>query len=83
MTADPSVGSNLALLPAQQILVADLNLLDHHLILSSFSHDNKIDPKVAKIESPRFEQLQPWQQDRSKGSRDQNCEEWKLEIGYG
>ena len=47
----PSVGSDLAPLPEQQILAADLNILDHRLILSSLNHDNKIDPKAAEIES--------------------------------
>jgi len=82
VTADPSVGSDLAPLPTQQILATDPNLLDHCLVLSSFNHDNKINPKEAEIESPRFEQLKPRQQDQSKGNQDQNCEERKLEIGY-
>ena len=55
MTADPSAGLDLVPLPAQQILVADPNLLDHHLVLSSFSHDSKIDPKVAETESVKDE----------------------------
>ena len=70
MTVDPSAVSDLALLPAQQILVVDPNLLDHRLILSSFNHNKKIDPKESKIESPHFEQLQPGQQDRSNASPD-------------
>jgi len=49
MTADPSAGSDLAPVAAQQILAADLNLLDHCLILSSFSHDSKIDLKAAEL----------------------------------
>ena len=55
MTADPSAGSDLASLPAQKILAADLNLLDHCLILSSFKHNSKIDPKAAEIESLKNE----------------------------
>ena len=55
VTTDPSAGSNLASLPTQQILAADPNLLDHRLILSSFSHDSKIDPKVAETESVKYE----------------------------
>ena len=55
VTADPSEGSDLALLPTQKILAADSNLLDHRLILSIFSHDSKIDPKVAKTESVKEE----------------------------
>ena len=55
MTADPSVGSDLAPLPAQQILAADPNLLNHCLVLSSFNHDSKIDPKEAEIESMKDE----------------------------
>ena len=55
MTADPSVGSNLAPLPAQKILAADPNLLDHRLVLSSFSHNSKINPKVAETESVKDE----------------------------
>ena len=55
MTADPSAGSDLAPLPAQQILAADPNLLNHHRVLSSFSHDSKIDPKVAETESVKDE----------------------------
>ena len=55
MTADPSAGSDLALFPAQKILAVDLNLLDHRLVLSSFNHDNKIDPKAAETESMKDE----------------------------
>jgi len=58
VTADPSARSDPALLPTQQILAADPNLLDHRLILSNFNHDSKINPKATEIESPRFEQLQ-------------------------
>lgn len=54
-----SFGSDLAPLPTQEILAADPNLLDHHLILSSVSDDNKIDLKAIE--------LQRRQQDRSKG----------------
>ena len=55
MTADPSAGSDLAPFLAQQILGAYLNLLDHRLILSSFNHDSKINPKAAKTESVKDE----------------------------
>ena len=55
MIADPSAGSDLAPLPAQQILATDPNLLDHHLILSSFNHDSKIDQKVAETKSTKDE----------------------------
>ena len=55
VTADPSASLDLAPFPAQQILAADLNLLDHHLIFSSFSHDNKIDPKAVDTESAKDE----------------------------
>jgi len=51
VTIDPSAGLDLALVPTQQILAADPNLLDHCLVLSSFSHDNKIDLKVAQLQS--------------------------------
>lgn len=59
MTVDPSAGLDLAPLLAQQILVVDLNLLDHHLALSGFNHNNKIDPKATEIELPCFEKIQP------------------------
>ena len=55
MTVDPSAGSDLAPLPAQQILAADPNLLDHCLILSSFSHDSKINPKAVETEFAKDE----------------------------
>ena len=55
MTVDPRAGSDLAPLPSQQILVVDPNLLDHHLVLSSFSHDSKIDPKAAETKSMKDE----------------------------
>ena len=55
MTVDPSAGSDLASLPTQQILAADSNLLDDRLVLISFSHDNKIDPKATKTESVKEE----------------------------
>ena len=55
MTIDPSAGSDLAPLPAQQILAPDLNLLDHRLVLSSFSHDIKIDTKAAEIKTMKNE----------------------------
>ena len=54
-TVDPSAGSDLAPLPAQQIFVADLNLLNHRLVLSSFSHDSKIDSKAAVTKSAKDE----------------------------
>lgn len=53
MTVDPSAGSDLAPLPTQKILIADPNLLDHRLILSSFGHDSKIDQKAAKTKSTK------------------------------
>ena len=55
MTTDPSVGSDLAPLPTQKILAADPNLLDHRLVLSSFSHDKKIDPKATETNSVKDE----------------------------
>ena len=55
MTGDPSAGSDPAPLSAQQILATNPNLLDHCLILSSFSHDSKIDPKAAETESVKDE----------------------------
>jgi len=55
MVVDSSVGSDLAPLPAQQILAADPNLLNHCLVLSSFKHDSKIDPKETEIESVKDE----------------------------
>ena len=55
MTVYPSAGSDLALLPAQQILVPDPNLLDHRLVLRSFNHDNKINPKATETESVKDE----------------------------
>ena len=58
MTADLSARSDPVPLPAQQIFVADPNLLDHRLVLSSFSHDNTIDPKAAKTESVKGEKLE-------------------------
>ena len=53
VTVDPSAGSDLAPVPAKQILVADLNLLDHCLVLSSFSHDSKIDLKESETDSAK------------------------------
>ena len=53
--ADPSAGSDLAPFPAQQILPANPNLLDHCLILSSFSHNSKIDENVSKTKSVKDE----------------------------
>ena len=55
MTIDPSVGSDLALFPAQKILAADPNLLDHRLVLSSFKHGSKVDPKETETESVKDE----------------------------
>ena len=51
VTVDPSAGSDLAPLPAQQILAADPNLL----ILSSFNHDSKINPKATETKSVKDE----------------------------
>ena len=55
VTADPSAILDLALLPTQKILAANPNLFDHRLVLSSFNHDSKIDPKAAETESVKDE----------------------------
>lgn len=55
MSADPTAGSDPTPLPTQHILAADPNLVDHCLILSSFSHDRKIDPKAVEIASVKEE----------------------------
>lgn len=50
VTADPSAGSNLALAPTQQIFTADLDLLDHCLVLCRFSHDSRLDMKATELQ---------------------------------
>jgi len=50
MTAHPSAGSDLPPVPAQRIIVGDPDLLDHHLVLCRFSHDNKLDMKAAEFQ---------------------------------